>query len=812
MDGGLMKLLFSILVLIFMNPAVSAEKNYQSPDKMISNLIDSPGFSYPFFNWDHTDYIRYRVQSTPSIKFMARPDLRLAGMRLNADNLAQVSSSYRQDLSYWNNRTRIFKEFSFAKDSYVRGFSWSPNGKYLAVTVEAPKCVELWLVSIPSLRKKKVPELCMNAVFSNMAELQWVNDKEILLNKRVYQKEIKISMAAPQGPVIHESGAVISQNRTYQDLLKTPQEAMAFASATRGQIVLLNTKTLKVRNFGKPGIYSSVALSPNLEWAMVTRIDEPFLYTVPYYFFKRTRMLWSLNGKVKKVLHSVGPFENLPIEGVPTGPRNIEWDPTQPQRFIHVEALDAGDWKTKVKYRDQLSFNTIEGTQGNVRSEVVAKIENRYEGIDWIQDSKYGFYLLDFERDSKLLRHFHMKPDAAGKYSAKEFMSRNENDDYSDPGRLFTDRNEFNRQVGKIQKNPEGAFLYWYGEGATPDGNRPFLKKMNIEDFKISDVFRSPLERLERFVDFMDHDFKVALFRSQSPTEPPQYEIRSHGFVSPGKALFVDENPYKVMAQVKKKILKYKRKDGIELSGTLYFPLGYKEGEKYPVVVSAYPLEYTDAKSAGQTRAVVSNYVIPFRTSPIFFTLHGYAVLDHAQMPIVGHPETKNDTFIEQVVDNAQATVKALEESGVADIKRIGVLGHSYGAFMVSHLLTHTSYFAAGIARSGAYNRTLTPFGFQGERRPLWQAKNTYLKLSSFLDAEKMKFPMLLIHGMEDNNPGTFTLQSERYFDALKGQGATVRLVLLPAERHGYAAQESVKHVLWESFAWFDKYLATKKP
>jgi dipeptidyl aminopeptidase/acylaminoacyl peptidase len=799
------------IVLLTTSPSL-AQMIYQSPDKAISDLIESPGFSHPFFNRQRTDYIRYRIQSTPSIEFMARPNLRLAGMRLNADNLAQVSSDYRENLSFVNAKNGQEKRLNFPKWSYVQNLSWSPNGKYLAVTVEAAKCVELWIVNIPSLKKSKVPSMCLNATFDEMAEMHWLSEDQLLVNRRTFLKEVIISKVTPQGPVVRESGGVVAQNRTYQDLLKTPQDAEAFANATQGQMAIVDVRTLKYRNFGDKGVYSSLAVSPNREWVIVTQLEEPFLFTVPYYLFKRKRMLWSLNGKVKKSLGLVGPFENIPIEGVPTGPRNLEWDPTHPQRFIYAEALDGGDWKNKVPHRDQLVLNTILNAKGDIQSDVITKMEFRFEGVSWLEDSKYGFFVQDYERDSKQIRYFQIKPVSNNKYEAKEFLRRNENDDYSNPGSVYRDRNEFDRLVGAIQKSKDGDFVYWTGEGASPDGNRPFVKKMNLADFKMTEVFRSPAERFERFIDFSDRNFRTALFRSQSPTDPPQYEIRKDDLSMPGKALFIDENPYKTMSQIKRKILKYKRKDGIELSGTLYYPLGYKEGEKYPAVVSAYPLEYTDAKSAGQTRAVVSNYAVPLRTSPLFFALHGYAVLDNAQIPIVGHPETKNDTFIEQLTDNAEATVKALEQTGFVDVKRIGVIGHSYGAFMVSHLLTHTKFFAAGIARSGAYNRTLTPFGFQGERRPLWEAKSTYLKLSSFLDAEKMKFPLLMIHGMDDNNPGTFTLQSERYFDALKGQGAQVRLVLLPTEMHGYAAQESVKHVLWESFSWFDKYLASKKP
>ena len=166
-----------------------------------------------------------------------------------------------------------------------------------------------------------------------------------------------------------------------------------------------------------------------------------------------------------------------------------------------------------------------------------------------------------------------------------------------------------------------------------------------------------------------------------------------------------------------------------------------------------------------------------------------------------------HDTFLEQIVAAAQAAIDKAASMGVADPERVGVGGHSYGAFMTANLLAHCDLFGTGVARSGAYNRTLTPFGFQAERRPLWEAPEIYFKVSPFMHADKIDEPLLLIHGMMDNNSGTYPMQSERLYAAIKGNGGSARLVMLPAESHGYRARESVLHVLAEMIDWFDRHL-----
>jgi dipeptidyl aminopeptidase/acylaminoacyl peptidase len=250
----------------------------------------------------------------------------------------------------------------------------------------------------------------------------------------------------------------------------------------------------------------------------------------------------------------------------------------------------------------------------------------------------------------------------------------------------------------------------------------------------------------------------------------------------------------------------------VDLSFTLYLPPDYKPGTRLPTMFYAYPLDYTEKEVAGQVQGSTQTFDMFRGASHLYFLLAGYAVMDNVAMPIVGPSLTAYDTYLEQLVADAKAAVEKGVAMGAVDPERIGVMGHSHGAMMTANLLAHSNMFRAGIARSGAYNKSLTAFGFQNERRTLWEALDTYIKVSPLFYANKIRDPILLIHGEADFNPGTVPLQSERLYEAIRGTGGTVRLVMLPFESHGYQARESIEHTLYEMLSWFDRNVKGVSP
>jgi len=454
----------------------------------------------------------------------------------------------------------------------------------------------------------------------------------------------------------------------------------------------------------------------------------------------------------------------------------------------------------------------------------LVKTEHRFGGLQWGEKGGLAF-VSDYDRNRRWRRTFLLNADNPAE-SPRLVWSLSVQDRYNDPGTpVFRPLPSGHRAI--LQS---GDWIYLSGSGASPEGDRPFLDRFNLKTLKSERLFRCDTKSYETVVALLSDDGTQFITRRESPTEPPNYYLRtlaeafasagsgSSGTASAGasepamKALTQFPDPTPQLRNIKKELVTYMRPDGVQLSFTLYLPPGYKEGTRLPTVVWAYPVEFTDPAVASQVTGSTQRFTTILGPSHLFFLLSGYAILDNAAMPVVGDPETVNNTYIEQIVASAKAAIDKAVELGVTDPDRVGVGGHSYGAFMTANLLAHSDLFRAGIARSGAYNRTLTPFGFQNERRTLWEAPELYIKVSPFMNAHKINEPILLIHGEADDNTGTFPIQSERMYQALRGNGATVRLVMLPHEAHGYAARETIEHVLYEMISWFDKYVKNAPP
>jgi dipeptidyl aminopeptidase/acylaminoacyl peptidase len=775
---------------------VAQATTYLRPEKKIDSILRADSFSIPLFNYAKTALIKRYGEDLPPISYVARPQLKLGGARFNPANYTFISNFYFKRLVYSDLATPKDREIEFPENSILREVLWAPDGKHLAVSLERALTQEVWIVQIPSLKKKKLANVALNSVLGRT--MDWVGDTQILLGVRTPGQAgpLPQEKLPPTGPIVQESAGTVSQNRTYPDLVKTPEDDAMLASAIESQLILVDIKSGRSKKIGKSGAFGHISISPNGKWLLIDTFLRPFSRVVPLGLSAKKTEVWNFSGKVKHAFPVSGPHENLPIEGEPIGPRSIRWIQNEPEMLIYAEALDQGDWAVAAEFRDEL-FRLSLGVGAKPKKESLIKLKHRFAGFDAM--AKRGSYFIsDYERDRQWVTTFWMKDLTKKPESIKTIFSLNASDAYGDPGSPVMIRNEMNHAVIAMdQTDPHEPAIFLSGTGASPVGDHPFLRRLNLESLETAEWFRSTPGTQEHFLAFQDKTFSTFYTSYESPKESPRFKVRKPNDAA-AKLLYADPNPYKLLSELKKEVITYARADGVKLSGVLYYPLDFDASKKYPAIIRAYPLEYTDASTAGQVRGSSDKFWVPYHEDIIYSALRGYFVLDEAQMPIIGHPETKNDTFLEQLSSSAEAAVSALTQTGSVDAKKIGVIGHSYGAYMVANLLTHTNLFAAGVAKSGAYNRTLTPFGFQGERRPLWKAKETYLKMSPFLAVDQVKSPILLIHGMADNNTGTFTMQSERYFEALKGQGARTKLVLLPEESHGYAAIESVAHVLYD--------------
>jgi len=683
----------------------------------------------------------------------------------------------------------------------LTNLTWSPDQKKLAFTHTTSAGVELWVLDLPSASAERLTPPMVNACLDDA--VQWFGDSRALLVKTVpadAEPLIDAGEAVPTGPTISVADGSKAQNPTYQDLLKNGNDEHNFEQLTRSELHKISLDGQDEPWIG-PAMYDRISFSPDGAYVMVTTLEKPFSYLVPYYRFPSVTTIYTSAAEKVETVEEVPLTEELPkgFMAVRKGRRNLEWRNDRPSTLVFVTALDEGDPENEVAFRDEV-FQLEAPFHGSPVS--MLKTINRVGGIQW-GDGQIAI-ATDRWWDNRNTKSYLFSPDDASREPVILY-DRNYQDRYSDPGRFVTHRNSYGSRVLTIQNNQ----LFLIGSGYTEEGQFPFLDRLNLKNRETRRLYQSAYtDKLESLSQF-DPEKNRLLVSIESSTDYPNYYFRD--LKKKGLSQITDfENPFSSIQGVHKELLTYQREDGLELSGTLYLPVGYdtETKEKCPMILWAYPREYKDRASASQTTANPNSFTAPNYGSPIYWVTRGYVVLDGAAFPIVGEgDEEPNDSFIKQLVANAKAAIDAVDRLGYIDRSKVAVGGHSYGAFMVANLLSHSDLFAAGIARSGAYNRTLTPFGFQSEERTYWEAPEVYYAMSPFMHADEMKTPLLLIHGEADNNSGTFPLQSIRYFNALKGLGATVRLVLLPRESHGYQARESILHMLWEQDQWLEKYV-----
>jgi dipeptidyl aminopeptidase/acylaminoacyl peptidase len=800
---------FYLTIISFLISYVSLAQdfNYQLPPQAIIDLVDAPSTPSVSIGTKAGKILLMHNSELPDISDLAAPELRLAGIRIDPLTSGPSRSSYSIGLSLMNlDGTNEVNVSGLPKQARIRSISWSPDQQHIAFTHTTGNSIELWVVEVATATAQKLSEIAMNEVLGTA--FGWMPDSHSLLVKVCPDDRGQAPSAneIPKGPVVQENLGRKAAVPTFQDLLKSPADEALFDYYATTELKLLKLDG-SISPVGKKAVYGSFSVSPDGQYILVTRYQKPYSYNVPYNRFPQVFELLSPEGKLVRLLAEIPLSDNLPkgFDAVRTGMRGAGWRSDASSTLFWVEAIDGGDPAAKATFRDQLYFMKAP-FQGEPIPSV--QLNLRFGGIQW---GKEDYALItEYWRKDRQTRTSSFHPGIENG-SLSTVFERSSEDQYNNPGRFQTTDNASGFPVLQFDTSEKSLFLF--GQGASPEGNRPFVDLYEVKSGKISRLWQSEAPYFENPVKLIDIKKLTVITRRESVEQQPNYFLRGLRKKQLSQLTFFPD-PMPALKAMKRELIHYKRSDSIPLSGTLYLPEGYKPGvdAPLPTLLWAYPNEYKSADAAGQVSGSPYSFTRVGATSPIMLVTQGYAVLNDASFPIVGEGSNEpNDSFIPQLVANAEAAINKLVEMGVTDRERVAVSGHSYGAFMTANLLTHSNLFAAGVARSGAYNRSLTPFGFQGEERTYWEASDLYQNISPFMHADKMKSPLLLIHGAADNNSGTFTMQTERYFDALRGLGATARMVLLPHESHGYRARESVLHMHWEWIKWLDKYVKNKE-
>ncbi len=796
---------------------------YDKPPQRILDVLHAPPPPWPYLSPTHDSILLVSWVAYPPIAQVAEPFLKLAGVRVEPRTrrkhdtwagygIAQCAQTFALVDVATSRETPI----PLPPGGCVDGIAWAADGQHFAFRNTSDRAVELWVGDATSGATRRLGDARLNPILGS--SLQWMPDQKTLLVKLIPENAgpPPAASATADGPRIQESDGQTGESSTYEvrDTLEGKHDEDLFEYYATSQLALVDTTTGTITRIGQPAVLDQVDAAPDGDHILVSRIRRPYSYIVTYDRFAHDVEVWNRAGEVTRTMARLPIADRVPIRGVPIGPRRFAWRPTAPATLVWAEALDRGDWNVTVPARDKVMMQAAPFT---APAREIARTEQRFAGFDWGEHN--SSLLTEYDENRHWLRTFVVDiDDPTAKPRLLWDMSSQER--YADPG------NPVYRVLpnGQWVMRQDGDAIFLRGQGASPDGDRPFLDRLDLKSGASERLFRSDKEAYEYFLAFTgatDHTF---LTWHQTPIDPPNAFLRTLGDPLPAAAVAAGEasrsstsravthipDPTPAVRKIEKRLVKYKRKDGTDLSFTLYTPPDYQEGTRLPAILYAYPIDYASTATAGQTSGSeqrftqLSNYRL--------LLLSGYAIIDNAAFPIVGDPKRAYDTYLEQLVEDARAAVDKAVELGVVDRDRIGVTGHSHGALMTVNLVAHTDLFRAGVATSGSYNKTLTPFGFQNERRSVWKAQSVYLEASPFFFADQMKAPLLIMHGEDDANPGTTPLQSVKLYEAIRGNGGIVRLVMLPHEPHWYAAMESNEQLAYEELRWFDEYVKNAPP
>ena len=791
----------ALIATVALQAPVAAESGWKQPPAEVVRMLDAPPTPQLDVSPDGKWVLVVERASMPPMSELARPWVGLAGLRIDPARRAPQETGGIVGVSVRTLASAEARRVALPKGATLGGLGWSPDSSRAAATVVFDDRVELWLLDPASASMSRLAgplQSCLGDAYG------WWGGSDRLLVKLVPEALAKAPAEEPlpTGPAVQESSGKKTALRTYQDLLKDPRDERLFEHLATAQLADVSVAGV-VKPIGQPALWTELDVSPDGQWILATRIVKPFSYVLPAGLFAQKVEILRPDGSGALLLREMGLGDDIPTEGVRTGPREHQWQQTADATVWWVEAQDGGDPRNKSATRDL--WKSLAAPFERTPSPRI-HVDHRAQGLAWVPESDQ-VVVREYDRD----RRWRKATLVALESMAMTIVeNRSANDRYGDPGSLVMDVDKRGARV--LRK--DGVWCYRQGMGATPEGSRPFLDRVELQEARTERLWqcgKDVYETLSAVLPAEGDQPPSIVTVLESPTKVPDYqlrELRSGG----QRALTANVDPCPELRGVTQELVKYKRADGVDLSATLYLPRDWKPGMRLPLFVWAYPLEYNDAATAGQVGGTANRFVRVRGPSHLFLLTQGWAVLDNATMPIVGDPETMNDTFLDQIVAASQAAIDFAVERGVADRERVAVGGHSYGAFMTANLLAHCDLFRAGIARSGAYNRTLTPFGFQSERRTIWEAPQSYIKLSPFLAADKIDEPLLLIHGQKDDNMGTFPIQSERMYQAVQGNGGKARLVMLPNEAHGYRSREAVLHTLAEMFEWLDVHVKNAGP
>lgn len=771
---GWLALLLAALAFAAPLPAAaqSGAVEYRVPPEPLASALEAPATPLAVLSPTRRHVALLQRGLLPPIAELAEPELRIAGMSVNPRTSGPGRTAYYSGILLQPIDGGQARRVALPDDARLFNARWSPDGLRIAFLMIGDDSVELWIADTATGSARRIASN-INAAFPG--PFAWFADGRELLVRKVPGGRAAAPMAdrIPQGPVVRETGARVSVSSTIQNLIASAEDERAFLFYGTSQLAIVPVAGGKATPVGEPALIVEAAPSPGGRHILQRRLKRPFSYSLPYSAFAEEIAVVDRRGRrVRTIVDRAKPLASLAL---PPGLRSVGWRADAPATLAWIASQDPSRSGDDILLLDA-PFS------GAPR--IAARTDFRVQHLLWSADGM----------------------GIAGGVSLA---------DRSAQWRVFDPDGE---KPARALAIPNGARPVEWQDGTvamTPDGDgallalRDGIARLDLRTGAMTTLWTN--DGGEQIVDVLDPDGGRVLSWVEGPDRPPNLHVRSRDGADIALTRFRD--PLPAYAAMQAETIAYRRSDGKSLGGTLFLPAGYRPGRDgaLPLLIWAYPNVVED----GARRSPPGNEAdrhfhrpVGFDAVPQMITGRGYAVL-RADMPVFGtDANPANDSFVPQIVANAQAAIDALVERGIASRDRVAIGGHSYGAGMAAALLANSDLFRTGIALSGAYNRTLTPFGFQAsERRNFWEAPDAYLAMSAFVHADRIDEPILLVHGEADSNSGTYPMQSERLYDAISGLGGTARLVLLPQEDHQYRARESLMHLMWEIDRWLAEHL-----
>lgn len=823
-------------------------ETFVKPDDRVTDAILAPRYlnvTPSNFNANRTWFANEVSDGAVTMDVFSKPFHELGGLfvdfRANRNRNLTIRNNASLQLISASDGSKVTVTLPAA--SRVSNAVWSPDGKSVAFFVHTPDATHLWVSDLTG----KARQITTRPVLATLnTNFDWEANSGSIIT--VLPPEPRAAMpqpsAVPTGPRVklaEESDK--NRLRNYASLLATPYDQALLEWHATGQIAMIDVKTKAVKTIGQPTMVQDIDPSPDGKYLRVTRMVKPFSYLVPYSNFGTVQEIWDMDGKVlakvteeplnvgvdsTRGVAAPGAGEVVPLAN---GKREITWRPDG-QGLSYLEAEPAPP------RGDSAVMQLTDDPRTPRRKDRVFQWAPPFDanGAKAIYTSDTRIATHRFSPDMSILFLTERTGPATHEYavilsdpSKKYTLARYRNEDvYANPGQLILARGPMVAAVGfgggfganagrgerVVQLSPDGGSVYFsgtkYDKNPTDVGPRSFIDKVDIKTGAKTRLYESDNTNVyERVLGYQDLEARKLIVARESAVDVTQAYLRTGDQL----AQITQNKDYTPdLTRAPKESFVVERPDGFKFKVNVSLPPDYKPGTRLPAMFWFYPREFAGQEEYDRGARTFNKNAFPnFNARSMqFLVREGYAVVE-PDAPIVGAPGQWNNNYENDLRNNLAAVIDEVDRRGLVDRTRIGIGGHSYGAFSTVNAMVHTPFFKAGIAGDGNYNRTLTPLDFQSERRTFWEAKDTYLAMSPLLFANNMSGALLMYHGLGDQNVGTDPINSPRLFQALNGLGKTAAMYLYPFEDHGPATKETLLDLWGRWSAWLDKYVKNPK-